>query len=103
MTAGQLDIRIAVQQLGSLDALGQPTGTPILIGSMWAKRQPQRGREILAAGTIGDEQTEVFTVRYRTDIEPKHIVEYSGVRYRIANIVEAQRREWLDLVCVRFE
>ena len=103
MKSGDLNSRIVIKQLGAVDALGQPTGTPTTIATLYSKRQPQRGREVAASGTVAAEQTEIFTIRYRTDIQPKMILEYGGVRYQIEYIAEAVRREALDLVCRKFE
>jgi SPP1 family predicted phage head-tail adaptor len=103
MRSGDLKARVIIKQLGSLDALGQPTGTPSTVATLWAKKQPQRGREVAASGTIAADQTETFTIRYRTDIMPKMILEYRGIRYSIEYIAEPSPKEELDLVCRRFE
>lgn len=103
MKSGELNRRVTITQLGALDDLGQPTGTPTTIATLWAKRQPQRGREVVTAGTIGSEQTEVFTIRYRTDIMPKMRLEYAGITYQIETITEVEIKQSLDLVCRRFE
>lgn len=101
MHSGDLNIRIVVKSSTAVDDLGQPTNETT-IATLWAKRQPLRGREIAAAGTIGGEQTETFTIRYRPDIQPKMIVEYGGTRYAIGYVAEVLRQDYLDLVCTRF-
>jgi SPP1 family predicted phage head-tail adaptor len=103
MRSGDLKARVIIKQLGSIDALGQPTGTPSTIATLWAKKQPQRGREVAAAGTIAAEQTETFTIRFRNDIMTKRILEYRGISYSIEYIAEPSPKEELDLVCRRFE
>lgn len=101
--AGAYNIRVIIKQLGTLDSLGQPTGTPTTIATVWAKKQPQRGREVAASGTIAAEQTETFTIRYRTDIMPKMLLEYRSITYQIEYIAEPQLKQELDLICRRFE
>jgi SPP1 family predicted phage head-tail adaptor len=102
MRTGDLDIRITVRQRGTLDAFGQPT-VPTNVATLWAKRQHQRGREVISTGQVGGEQIETFTIRWRSDIEPKMFVEWQGKTYEIQNVVEAERRVWLDLVCQRWQ
>jgi len=101
--SGHLNCRVTIKELGSLDDLGQPTGTPTTVAVLWAKKQPQRGREVAASGTIAAEQTETFTIRYRTDIMPKMLLEYRDITYQIEYIAEPSAKEELDLICRRFE
>jgi len=98
MQSGQLDTRISILSRNGADELGQPTGLT-LVANLWARRQPNRGREVIAAGTIGSEANETFTIRYRTDIAAGQLVTYNGKQYEITYIAEPERRVSLDLVC----
>lgn len=103
MQAGPLNCRVTIKQLGSLDDLGQPTGAPSTVATLWAKKQPMRGREIATSGTIAAKQTETFTIRYRTDIQPKMLLEYRSITYQIEYIAEPTLKQELDLICRRVE
>jgi SPP1 family predicted phage head-tail adaptor len=100
ISAGELRDRIAIKARPSDDdAIGQPDGDNTTVVTLWAKRQPNRSREVFASGRDLDEQTETFTIRYRTDITAAHLVEWNGSAYEIQNVLTVGNKEELDLIC----
>ena len=98
MTAGTLDKRIVIKRPGSLDSIGQATGAATTVATVWAKRQPQRGRDMQQSGRDVSENLETWTIRFRTDIQVKDFFEYGGERYDIEAILYPDRKQSLDLV-----
>ncbi len=100
MPAGKYDTRITIKaKPAEDDELGQPDGENVDVFRVSAQRRTNRAREVLASGRDLDEQLETFTVRYRTDITPAHLVEWNGDTYEIQSMPIVGRRVELDLIC----
>ncbi|OAB31755.1 hypothetical protein PMSD_18390 [Paenibacillus macquariensis subsp. defensor] len=71
LNAGKLNRRITIQKEGpSEDAAGYPIPNPPWedVATVWASREPLRGRELWAAATIHAEKTVRYKIRYRDGI-----------------------------------
>ncbi len=67
----------------------------------WAQVISNKGRDYFAAAQVHNEETLLFRIRYRTDIDSKDRVGYQGKQYNIANIAEIGRREGIEIVGVQ--
>lgn len=75
----------------------QPVGVPV-----WAYFRQLSGKEVFAAATTNYKEEVLFTVNYRTDITPAHVVRYRGVLYDITRIDTFEGyKEDLTLYCSR--
>jgi SPP1 family predicted phage head-tail adaptor len=99
MNAGTLDKRITIKRPGTLDSIGQATGAASTIATVWAKRQPQRGRDMQQSGRDVSENLETWTIRFRTDVRVQDYFEHGNERYDIEAILNPDRKSSLDLVC----
>ncbi|WKB52308.1 phage head closure protein [Eleftheria terrae] len=103
MQAGELNQRIALQQLASVkDAYGQEQGVWIKAATVWAKAEPLSGREFFAAAQAQSEVTVRFTIRYRPGLQSSMRVLWRGQPHEVASVIELQGgREWLQLMCLQ--
>lgn len=67
----------------------------------WAQVLTNKGRDYFSAAQVHNEETLLFRIRYRTDIDAKDRIGYQGKQYGIVNIAEIGRREGLELVGVQ--
>ena len=75
----------------------QPVGAPV-----WAYFRQLSGKEVFAAATTNYKEEVLFTINYRTDISPAHVVRYRGVLYDITRIDTFEGyKEDLTLYCSR--
>ena len=88
-----LDLQAATE---SVDAARGPTVSYAnSVTGIWCSRAHAGGREFRAAGQLMPETTDVFTMRYRTDVTVKHRIVFEAVNYDILNVSEGEgRRQW---------
>lgn len=66
--------------------------------TVWAQLIPWTARDWYGADQPHNEQTIIFVIRYRTDLNPKDRVRYLGRDFNLVNIAELGVRQALELV-----
>jgi SPP1 family predicted phage head-tail adaptor len=95
---GKLDRRITLQKYTSTtNEFGELIETWEDIGSCWASKRELAGTERFAAAQLQAQVDTVFTIRYRSDVEPRWRAVCEGETYDIQSIAELNRREFLML------
>lgn len=75
----------------------QSVGAPV-----WAYFRQLSGKEVFAAATTNYKEEVLFTINYRTDITPAHVVRYRSVLYDITRIDTFEGyKEDVTLYCSR--
>lgn len=94
MFAGKLNKRITFQQKSATtDAYGGTIYTWADIATVWAKKRPLRGRELIAAQAAQSEATDMFYCRYRSDIDTADRISYNGKYYNITSIANVDEND----------
>ena len=98
LRVGDLDRRITLRNhTYGRDEYGGETETTTTDTEVWAKLSYERGKEEIE----GDQQiaytATIWTIRYRTGIDKKTKIIYSGNTYDIKNIQELGRRRYLKI------
>lgn len=92
MNIGKLRQRITIQRPGRTeDDAGYPIPNPTDwedVATVWAAREPLRGREFFAAAAVQYEKTVRFRIRYRKGIKPGMRVLCDGVAYEIYAVLD---------------
>lgn len=102
--SGELDQRVTLQSLDNnvpaRDAYGAPSQTWQVVATVWARVQPQSGREFVAAQAAQGELLYKVVLRYRADVEATWRVLWDG---RILEIAAPPailgRKEGILLTC----
>ena len=98
MRARSLDRRITFQTFTTVqDAAGEPIKTWTDLITVSASKLDVTGRERFTARQELAEETTVFRIRYRTDINATHRIVYDSKTYDIEGLAELGRREGLDI------
>lgn len=101
MNAGKLDRRISIfTTTTARDGAGQPIATAVLLASVWASVEQLRGREPFQGDQFNAQQTTIFTIRYRDDIDATMSIAHDGESYDIQSIKELGRREGLEITAL---
>lgn len=88
MYAGKLDKRITFQSKAeSLDSWGGTIWTWSNVATVWAKKRPLRGRELIAAQAAQSESTDMFYARYMSGLDTSMRIVFGGKYYDIISIV----------------
>lgn len=83
--AQQFDRLITLsQRVETEDALGTKAYTWAEYKTVWAHKITVRGRQLFAAGQLHATVTDVFRIRYRTDLDSTMRVTYLGQHYDLA-------------------
>lgn len=70
--------------------------------NVWAYFRQLSGKEVFAAATTNYKEEVLFTINYRTDITPAHVVRYRDVLYDITRIDTFEGyKEDITLYCTR--
>lgn len=102
MFAGKLDRRIELlKRRTAQNATGEFEETFDMGITVWAQVVTSRGRDYFAAAQVHNEETTIFRIRFRTDIDTKDRIGYGGSQYNIVNLAEIGRREGLEIVGVQ--
>jgi len=94
MNIGKLRQRITIQRKSrDEDDSGYPIPKPDTeewedVATVWAAREPLRGREFFAAAAVQYEKTVRFRIRYRKGIKPGMRVLCDGVAYEIYAVLD---------------
>ncbi len=98
MNAGKLDRRITIQsRVETQDNSGYPSQTTSVLATVWARVETLRGREPFQGEQFNAQQITVFTIRYRSDVEPTMQIAFEGEAYDIQSVSEIGRREGLSI------
>jgi SPP1 family predicted phage head-tail adaptor len=98
-TIGALRHRVTFENLAlTSDAIGGKVHIWTPVATVWARYEPQRAREIFSEHYLENEETALFTIRYRTDITPKMRVIFEGKQYDIQSIIHVLgERRWSEV------
>ncbi|NGP59888.1 phage head closure protein [Paenibacillus thiaminolyticus] len=91
LNSGRLNRRIVIQKKGrSENGAGYPLPNPPWeeVATVWASREPLRGREFFAAAAVQHEKTIRFKIRYRDDIKAGMRVTEKGRTYDIYAVLD---------------
>jgi SPP1 family predicted phage head-tail adaptor len=68
---------------------------------LWAEVAPLSAREFVAAQATQSEVTTRITIRFRSDVTPKHRIVYAGKIYNIEGVLADDKsgRDYLTLPC----
>lgn len=99
---GQMDRLITIQEnVGTLDHNNQkvPSWQNVSTGpEVWAMKQEKTGNETYESDQLVAIQATFWTIRYRSDITPKHRIVYNGKNYDIlSQPVELGRQQYLEI------
>ena len=78
---------------------GNPIGGPVFYAQCYASYEAMRYAHTAGAGSEFTQSTDVFTVRYREDVNPSMFVRWKGNLYEIDRISEVGRRAGTRLYC----
>lgn len=98
---GQLRERLKIEQaLLSTRDDGGLTVTWSTLAKVWARVQPLRGREALAAQQLESSLTHRVTIRYRSDIRAAMRLDWNGLKLNIRTVGNPdERRHFTELMC----
>lgn len=93
MRAGKLRHRIIIQQKApALDEYGGTVYEWSDYATVWAKKRPLRGRELMAAQAAQSETTVMFYTRYLSGINSTMRIVHDGEYYDIASVIDVDER-----------
>lgn len=101
MSAGKLKQRVIIQQeTQTADAAGGYVISWQDVAEVWARVKPKRGSESLEAMQVRDVQVYEVVIRYRTDVTPKHRLNWKGKLLNIRSVMNTDERDkYLTLMC----
>lgn len=83
------------------DEWNLPIMSPDIEETVWARAEPIKGDELMAAGTVGAYHEIVFHVRHRNDIRTTWEIEWKGQRFNIRAFRNVdERRRFLSIEAV---
>ena len=95
---GFLDRRVTIQQFtSSSNEFGEVIETWTDLATVWANVRELRGEERVESARLTAVVDTYFTIRYRTDVEPKMRLSYEGELFDIIEVLELPRREGLQI------
>jgi len=97
-----LDQRITLQQrVAGRDALGQATSVWADVATVWARAEPLRGREYLAAEQAQSEVSVRFRIRWREGVTSGMRVLWRGQPHDIDGAIDVNgAKSELQLMCI---
>lgn len=100
MTETLLDRRITIEaRTTAPSATGHPVETWTVLETVWAAKEDLGGTEGYRSQQIAAVASTRFTIRWRGDVTPENRVKWNGRTYEIAQVLEAGRQMWLNLLC----
>ena len=105
LDAGRLRDRVTIQTRSvTRDAYGAEVVTWATLATVWASVETLSGREYLATISGGipqvrSERLSRVVIRYRSDVREYMQIVYGNRTLRIEQVLEAERREALHLMC----
>ena len=100
---GNLRQRVTIQKkTHTQNGLGEPVVTWTDVATVWAQRKTLRGREFDSGGSEQAEYTNVYTLRYRSDVSERMQLIDDGVAFNIRQALDPDgRRRVLELRATR--
>ena len=99
MFAGKLDKQVVLESFTTTtNDFGEQVESWSTLATVWAQVIPQMGKEIYDAAQVNAIDLLIFRIRYRTDLNRKHRIQYNGQTYDIETIVEIGRNEGLEIL-----
>lgn len=100
MDSGKLNRRIELQSpTHTLDAMGSNVTSWAMWAEPWAMVEYKGGGETFDAERRVAVQNVEITIRYRAGVTPEMRVKLDGKDYKIHDVAEIERREFLLLRC----
>ena len=100
---GQMRHRISIQQKtrGASDgAGGYGPDTWSTIDTVWARIEPQAGREFQSSDRTTYRLTHKITIRKNNLVKAHHRIQYNNRTFAIFSVKEIdERRSWTELLC----
>ncbi len=98
MNSAKLDRRVSIYRpVKTQTSYGEITYADSLLGVVYAQVVPIGGRETFMASQMVPEAKFKILIRYRSDLDTTHKVEFAGQLYDIAYLAEIGRRDGLEL------
>jgi SPP1 family predicted phage head-tail adaptor len=105
MRSGALRQRVTVMAPGTPgapDALGQPTLSPITVGTYWADVRPLSGRELAIAQQLRADLSHLVVMRRVGALDATMWLIFNGLQLNIGAVVDVDsRRRELNLYCTQ--
>lgn len=105
LNSGALDRRITLMRYGiSYNADNEPIEGYTAFATVWASWRRATAREILASAEISAAASDIFEIRYSSEVaslNPKDRLTYDGASYNITAVQEIGRREGLRIAAAR--
>jgi len=99
MRAGRLDRRVRIERaVVTKNAHNEPVSTWELLAEVWAGKRDLATTERFASAQVAADITTEFTIRFRSDVTPKHRLVIDGLIYDIKGSKELGRREGLIIM-----
>ena len=98
MNSAKLDRRVSIYRpVKTQTSYGEITYADSLLGVVYAQVVPIGGRETFMASQMVPEAKFKILIRYRSDLDTTHKLEYDSQMFDIAYIAEIGRKEGLEL------
>lgn len=102
--AGEMDTLVSIMQdVESADShgYGQVVATPQIVAKVWAKVEPQTGREFFRASQVYATMTDLLTIDFMENLSVKMKVMIGKRNLNIVGIIDVQSRHIVQQVaCV---
>jgi SPP1 family predicted phage head-tail adaptor len=101
---GELDQKITIyREVLSADGFGgQNVALTVLVDSTWAQVRPMSGRESERFDKLNAEMTNLFAIRYRSDIREDDRIKWGDEYYNIRAIMKSGGRKlYLEIYAER--
>lgn len=76
---------LAVQSVINENGYAEETLTPIC-PPVWAYFRHLSGKEVFAANAVNTQEEVLFTINWRDDISPAHVVRYKGILWDVTRV-----------------
>jgi SPP1 family predicted phage head-tail adaptor len=101
MRAGDLRHLITIKRPTTVsDSQGGDTVTLVVLAKVWAAMRPLRSTEVFETGKIQSITTQVFVIRYRSDVHTEYTITLGSREFEILDRRNVKERgQWLELFC----
>ena len=76
---------LAVQSVINENGYAEETLTPIC-PPVWAYFRHLSGKEVFAANAVNTQEEVLFTINWRDDVSPAHVVRYKGILWDVTRV-----------------
>lgn len=101
VSAGGLNRRVSIEAYtGARDSIGQPTKTPVVLATVWARIEPLFGYELKEGDRVVSDVSHRVTIRYRPDVTAKMRVVFGSRVFDITAVRhDEEHRQMTFLDC----